>query len=139
MESLTYAVKNLEGELELSRQEIKNYRSNNVQFEERMLSLQRTEASSLSSIEQLHEENLNFRLMLKENEGAMVALGKRHDHLLKTVLTSLERFYELLAQSRNIANQYIKHDKVEISTLLNDCLRKIAEERAKQAENTSHL
>ena len=95
-----------------------------------MLKLQRSQPSALSSVEELHEENLNFRLMLKENEGAMLGLGRRYDNLFKSVVTSLERFYELLTQSKNIANQFIKHEKSEIAAILNECLRKVAEDRA---------
>ena len=63
--------------------------------------------------------------MLKENEGAMLGLGRRYENLFKSVVTSLERFYELLTQSKNIANQFIKHEKAEIAAILNECLRKV--------------
>ena len=77
--------------------------------------------------------------MLRETEDAMTAVGKRYDNLFRGMVQALERFYELITQSRNIANQHIKHDKVEISTILNDCLRKIGEERLQKQETTASL
>ena len=49
-EELAYKVRNLEAELNSSKQERSNYRSHNDQFEERILKLQRSEPSSLSTI-----------------------------------------------------------------------------------------
>ena len=69
----------------------------------------------------------------------MTAIGMRYDNLFKSIVQTLERFYELLTHSRNIANQHIKHDKIEIANVLNDSLRKIGEERAKQQEVVASL
>ena len=69
----------------------------------------------------------------------MLGLGRRYDNLFKSVVVSLERFYELLTQSKNIANQFIKHQKPEISTILNDCLRKVADDRVSHSEGIGSL
>lgn len=111
IQEIKYSMRNLEAELQLAKTQEVTYRDTSVNFEEKMLALQRTEANSLCSIEELQEDNLNLKLMVKENESAITALGKRYDALLKGTVLTLTHFSSILSESKNIANQTVKHEK----------------------------